>query len=113
MLSKKDLIETNKLFHNGKVINESSLDFAVISVQRSRNWLKAAAILCRAILIDHAFEDGNKRTGAAVIAAIMELNNIPFHPERIDQCVLAISKNNIANLKKIQQVITNVREHIP
>ncbi len=110
MLSKKDIIEINKTFHTGKLSNESSLDFALNHVYRSKNWLKTAAILSRAILIDHVFEDGNKRTAVGMITGIMEMNSISFSPEKVDKAVISIAKSNITSIKKIERVITHVRK---
>ena len=110
MLSKKDIIVINKDHHTGKFSNESSLDFAVSQVQRSKNWLKTAAILSRAILIDHVFEDGNKRTAAGVIAGVMEMNNMKYNPGKIDQIVIQIAKENITSIKQIEKVILRGRE---
>ena len=110
MLSKKDVIGANRLFHTGKLSNESRLDFALSRIHRSRNWLKTAAILSRSILINHVFEDGNKRTAASIIATIMELNNVPYTLEKIDQAVLAIAKKNQTSVTKIEKVISNVRQ---
>ena len=110
MLSKKDIIELNKTFHTGKLSNESSLDFALSQVHRSKNWLKTAAVLSRAILIDHVFEDGNKRTAAGMITGIMEMNSISFSPERVDEAVINIARNNTTSIKQIEKVITHVRK---
>ncbi|MEK6921515.1 MAG: hypothetical protein AABX82_06535 [Nanoarchaeota archaeon] len=110
MLSKKDIIEINKTFHTGKLSNESSLDFALNQVYRSKNWLKTAAILSRAILIDHVFEDGNKRTAAGTIMTIMEMNKIAFAPTKIDTIVIEITKKNITQIKEVEKVIIRGRE---
>lgn len=110
MLSKKDIIVTNREFHTGKIANEGSFDFAVAEVQRSKNWLKTAAILSRAILIDHVFEDGNKRTAAGVMMTLMRMNNIMFIPEKIDSIVVEITKKNITKIKDIEKVILRGRE---
>lgn len=105
MLSKKDVIEINKGFSIGKLMNESSLDYAVKTTARSKNWLQSAAVLTRSILIDHAFEDGNKRTAAAVIMLLMELNKIPLDPEEIPKAVVKILKKNITSIHKIERLI--------
>lgn len=110
MLSRKDVVEINKTFHSGKIANNSSLEFAVQELQQSKNWLKACALLARAIIIDHIFEDGNKRTSAGVIAAIMEMNGIRFSPERLNKAILTIAKQNITSIREIEKVIANVRE---
>ncbi|MDO8741072.1 MAG: Fic family protein [Candidatus Woesearchaeota archaeon] len=105
MLSKKDVVEINKGFSTGKLMNESSLDYAVKTTARSRNWLRSAALLARSILIDHAFEDGNKRTAAAAIMLLMDLNDIQFNPEEIPKVVVKILKKNITSLTEIERCI--------
>ena len=105
MLSTKDIIEINKELSNGVIINQSSLDFAVKTTARSKNWLKTAAIFTRAILIDHVFEDGNKRTSATVIMLLMEMNNIQFNAEVIPKIITKILKKNITNIIEIERCI--------
>jgi prophage maintenance system killer protein len=110
MLSKKDIIEINKAFHTGKVANMGSLDFALSQVYRSRNWLRTAAILSRAILVDHVFEDGNKRTTVGIVATLMEMHCVSFSQEGLDRAVVKIAKKNMINIQRIERVITNARE---
>ena len=40
MLTKNALIEINKEFNDGKIINESSLDFAISNVNNTKDWIK-------------------------------------------------------------------------
>lgn len=108
MLSKKDVIEINKLFSNGIIINEGSLDYAVSSMARSRNWLKTSAHFTRAILIDHVFEDGNKRTAAAVIMLIMDLNKIPYDPQAVTVFIITTLKKNMSTINEIERCMKNV-----
>jgi prophage maintenance system killer protein len=110
MLSKKDIIEINKAFHTGKLSNESSLDYALAQVTRSKNWLKTAAFLSRAILIDHVFEDGNKRTAAGVIMTIMQMQGLSFSVQKIDALIVAITKNNMTSMRDIEKEILHGRE---
>jgi len=105
MLSKKDLITMNKLFSTGHMINPSSLDYAVTLVARSRNWLRSSAIMARCLLIDHVFEDGNKRTAALAITTIMEMNNISYDPAKIPAIVLYLSKKSIVSVREIERSI--------
>src|SRR3990172_1994576 len=110
MLSKKDLIIANKRFHTGRIANESSLNYAISTARRTNDWLKAVALLVRAILIDHAFEDGNKRTAAAVIMAYLEMNNLYYNPDRVGKVVIKILKKNITDTRKITRLIQNAIE---
>ena len=105
MLSQKDVIEINKQFSTGSMVNEGSLDFAVKTNARSKNWLRSAAILTRSILIDHVFEDGNKRTAAAVIMLLMDLNKLSFNPEKIPKIIVKILKKNMTNIREIERCI--------
>ncbi len=105
MLSKKDLIEANKRFEGGVVVNDSSLDYAVKTQARSKNWLRAASVLTRAILVDHVFEDGNKRTAAAAIMALMELNKVPYDPEEVPRIIVRIVLKNLTHLRDIERCI--------
>ena len=107
MLSKKDIIAMNTEFDQGKVVNEGSLDYAIAMTRRSRNWLKAAALLVRAILIDHVFQDGNKRTSAAVIMAYLDFQGFHFDPKKVDEVVVEILEHNITDIRKIERKIKN------
>ncbi len=108
MLSKKDLISINLLFHNGKIVQGSSLDFALDQAKNTKDWLKATAYLTRAIILDHPFEDGNKRTAATIITTYIELQNLNFEPKQVDEIVVRIAKKNMKDLRKIMRLIKNV-----
>ena len=110
MLSKKDLVAINKEFHAGRMLNESSLDYAIAYARKTKDWLKAAAYLVRAILIDHAFEDGNKRTAAAVIENYIDINGHYFNQDRVNRVVLQIMRKNITDTRKIARLIQNATE---
>jgi len=53
-----------------------------------RDWLVCSAIFARAILTGHVFEDGNKRTAAAVIMLLMEMNDVSYKPEAIPRIIV-------------------------
>jgi prophage maintenance system killer protein len=111
LLSKKSIISINEHFDNGHVINEGSLDFAINEARKSENWLKSLAILVREILIDHIFEDGNKRTAAAVIIAWLEIENLHYNADKINQLIVKILKKNITNINEIMELIKNATEN--
>lgn len=110
MLSKKDLIAINQEFHNGSVVNESSLDYVVSMTKRSKNWLKTAALLTRAVLVDHVFEDGNKRTAAAAIMACAEIQGVHCNPDRVNQLVIKVILKNVTDVRTIERLIKNAIE---
>lgn len=107
MLTRKDLLTINATFSNGKVLNGSSLDFVVEQTHRSRNWYTAMCLIVRAILVDHVFEDGNKRTAANIIMSYLEMNSIPYNPDMVGKAVLRIVKENITDTRQIGRLINH------
>ena len=107
MLTQKDLMAINEQFSTGKITNHSSLDFLLQQTYRSPYWYKTMCLLTRAILLDHIFEDGNKRTAAAVIMAYLDLNEQHYNPDDINRTVLKITKQNINNIQKIGRLINH------
>lgn len=102
------VVNLNKRFESGKLINPGSLEFALSTQEKSQNWLDHLAHLVRAVLIDHPFEDGNKRTAAALIVAYLEAYNQPYDENKISQLVVKIIKQNTIGIKKIRRLIQNV-----
>ncbi|MBI4918997.1 hypothetical protein HY837_03640 [archaeon] len=107
-ISKKDIIAINLQFDTGRVINDNSLSFAVFQVNKTTSWLKSCSILVRAVLIDHVFEEGNKRTAAGIIVAFLEDQQLNYKPEEIAKTVAKLLMNNITNLTKIEMEVKNV-----
>lgn len=105
MLSAKDTIELNRSFSTGVVVNAGSLDYAVKTQARSRNWLRTAAVFARTILLDHVFEDGNKRTAAAVLMLLMDMNHVAYHPGAMPKIVLKIIKQNMTSITEIERCV--------
>ena len=105
MINKRDIIEINKQFNHGILVNEASLDFAFSNLEHTKDWLKQLAYITRAILIDHVFEEGNKRTTAALIMTILEYQKIAYNPKQVDEVVLIILKKNISDISKIRRLI--------
>lgn len=107
-ISKKDIISINKRFDAGKVINDSSLSFALFQANKSTSWIKSCSLLVRAVLIDHVFEEGNKRTAAAIIITFLEDKQLEYTPEEIARLITKILTKNITNIIKIEMEIKNV-----
>ncbi|HLC75357.1 MAG TPA: hypothetical protein VJH88_05915 [Candidatus Nanoarchaeia archaeon] len=110
MLSKKDIVEINKEFHGGQVVNGSSLEYALDTTRRSKNWLKAASMICRSVLIDHVFEDGNKRTAAAVIMTYIDMQELKYNKDKVNRIIINMLKNNTTDIRKIERLIKDVIE---
>ena len=107
IISKEDIITINSVFDSGRIINESSLDFALSSLKKTKDWLKQVSYLVRAVLINHVFEEGNKRTATALIMSVFENQKIAYDPRKVDEVVIEIIIKNINNINKIRSLIKN------
>ena len=107
MFIEKDVINLNKLFSNGIIRNKGSLSFALSSI-KNKGSLEQLSYLVRAVITDHVFEDGNKRTAAVLIIAYFTEFEIGFDKEKITKAVLDIASKNITNIAKIRRIIKNV-----
>ncbi|MBI2106076.1 Fic family protein [Candidatus Woesearchaeota archaeon] len=109
-LTKKDIIAINQRFSTGYFENESSLSSALEHSRHSIAWTKQLAYLIRAILIDHVFVDGNKRTAYALLLNYIDLNEWKIKEDLaitlIKNLVLKGEKS-IANIqRRIENAIT-------
>lgn len=102
----EELVKINKRFSNGSVINKSSLEFAESALKKTKNWQEQAAYIVRAIVADHPFEDGNKRTAAAYLSGLLETLKVPYDPFKVDKLVLALAKDT-KSIDKIRRMIKN------
>ena len=107
MFTKQDIIKVNKEFDKGIVINNSSLEFAVSHLAHSKSWLSQCAYLVRAILVDHIFEEANKRTAAAVMIAYFKAQKLPYDIYKTDKIVVDMITKNTTDLNKIKRMIKN------
>ena len=108
ILNSKDIIALNQEFDFGKLHNEASLDFAISYARKTENWTKALAFLTRAILIDHVFEEANKRTAALLIMTYSEYEGYMTNSSKIAIMIKNIILKNITSIKKIEDMIQNV-----
>jgi prophage maintenance system killer protein len=101
-ISKEDLLRINHGF-GGNLRSGSSIDFA-IDVQKNPKLgaYKQLAYLWRAILVDHPFSDGNKRTATFFALKFAEENNKQVDRELIVHHALSIAKKNITNIRQIE-----------
>ena len=105
MLTLRDVVAINQEFHNGRIYNRSSLDFALEYSRRTTNWVKALAMVVRAILLDHVFEDGNKRTAAALILTEAYLQGFDVDKNRVARLIGRTLTKNITNMKEFEELI--------
>ncbi|MBW2996524.1 Fic family protein [Candidatus Woesearchaeota archaeon] len=106
MFNEKDAVRLNKLFDKGLVRNKGSLSFAVSSI-KNKSSLEQLAYLVRAIVLDHVFEDGNKRTAAVLIAAYFTEFEIGFDQDKVNKLVLDIASKNLKDIAQIRRMIKN------
>ena len=101
-ISKEDLLRINKGF-GGNLRSDSSIDFA-IDMQKNAKLgdYKKLSYLWRAILVDHPFSDGNKRTATFFAINFAEETHKKIDRELIVHHALTIAKKNITNIRQIE-----------
>ena len=106
-ISKEDIIRVNKGF-GGMLRNEASLDFALnIQGNKKLGKYRKLAHLWRAILVDHPFSDGNKRTATFVALAFAEENRKVADRELLLHHIHSIASKNISDIKQITLRLEN------
>jgi len=106
-IGKEDLLRINKGFGGG-LRSDSSIDYALEQQENMRfGFYKKLAYLWRAILVDHPFTDGNKRTAIFLAYAFAEENGKQADGDLILHHAVAIAKQNIADIRKIERRLEN------
>jgi len=106
-ISKEDLLRVNYGF-GGNLISGSSLDFALDKVKNKKLGIyKKLSYLWRAILVDHPFSDGNKRTATFVALAFAEEYKKKVDRELLLHHIVSIAKKNIHNIRNIEWRLKN------
>lgn len=104
-ISKEDLLRINNGF-GGNLRNSSSMDFAFDRFRNKKiGEYKKLAYLWRAILVDHPFSDGNKRTAAFVAFVFAKETKKQVDRELLLHQVISIAKKNIQNIRNIEERI--------
>ena len=104
-LTKKDIIAANQQFDKGNFNNESSLDYALSFFKKNIAWTKQLAYLLRAIVVDHVFEEGNKRTACAVLIFLVNENGYKIGDKNSVGIIKRIVLTNKISIKKIKEMI--------
>ncbi len=102
-ISKENLLRVNQGFGGG-LISDSSLDYA-IDMQNNRKLgvYKKLAYLMRAILVDHPFTDGNKRTATFLVLGFADENKKEVNTEILEHQITSIASQNITDIRSIEQ----------
>jgi prophage maintenance system killer protein len=106
-ISKEDIVRIAKGF-DGNLRNSSSLDFALEKQEDNKlGEYKKLAYLLRAILVDHPFSDGNKKTAMFVAFNFAEQNNKQVDEELLKHHILSIASKNITEIRVIEERMKN------
>jgi len=106
-VSKEDLLRINKGF-GGNLRSDSSLDFAIDKIDNPKmGFYKKLAYLWRAILVDHPFSDGNKRTAVFLAYAFAEENKKYINRDALIYQAISIAQKNLTNVRQIEWRIKN------
>ena len=101
-IGREDLLRINRGF-GGNLRSDSSLDFAIEQQENKKLGVyKKLAYLMRAILVDHPFSDGNKRTATFLVLNFAEQNNKQVDREALIQQIISIAKQNIIDIRNIE-----------
>ncbi len=106
-ISKEDIIRINKGF-GGYLRNDASLDFALKQQENNKfGEYKKLAYLWRAILVDHPFSDGNKRTATYLAFAFANEFSKQIDKDLIAHHILSVASNNISEIRAIEDRLKN------
>jgi len=100
-ISKEDLIRINHGF-GGDLRSDTIIEYA-LDVQKDNKLgiYKKLAYLLRAILVDHPFSDGNKRTAMFLCLSFAEENHKQVDRELLLEQIISIAKNNLTEIRNI------------
>jgi prophage maintenance system killer protein len=106
-IDKEDLLRINRGFGGG-LRNDTSLDFSLDKQNEKKlGEYKKLAYLWRAILVDHPFTDGNKRTAIFLAFNFADENSMRVDRELLIHHAVSIAKNNIKNINIIERRLRN------
>jgi len=106
-ISKENLLRINQGF-GGNIRSGSSIDYAIDMQKEKRiGEYKKLAYLLRAVLVDHPFSDGNKRTAMFIALAFAEENKKQVDRELLLHHIVSIAKQNITDIRNIEWRLKN------
>lgn len=101
-ITKEDLLRINHGF-GGNLRSGSSLDYAFIKLEENKLGIyKKLSYLMRAILVDHPFSDGNKRTASFVAIAFANQYKKQVDRDLLIHHIISIAKSNTTNIRNIE-----------
>jgi len=107
IISKEELLRINEGFGGG-LRSDSSIDFAIDMQNNKRlGEYKKLAYLMRAIIVDHPFNDGNKRTAMYLSLKFAEENGKQVDRDLLLYHIISIAKNNETIIRNIERRLKN------
>ena len=106
-VSKEEIIRLNHGF-GGALRNDASIDYALQMQENKKIGIyKKLAYLWRAILVDHPFTDGNKRTASVVALMFADEYKKQADGDLIMHHITSIAKQNITEIRNIEWRLKN------
>ncbi|MBU2616424.1 MAG: Fic family protein [Nanoarchaeota archaeon] len=106
-ITKEELLRINRGFGGG-LRDDSSLDYAIDKLDDKKiGDYKKVAYLMRAILVDHPFSDGNKRTAAYAVLSFATEMKKSVDMDLLLHHIVSIAKQNIHEINKIEWRMRN------
>ena len=106
-IGKEELLRINVGFGGG-LRSGSSIDFALDMQDNEKlGGYKKLAYLFRAIIVDHPFNDGNKRTAMYLALKFAEENRKRVDRDLLLQQIVSIAKNNETEIRNIERRLKN------
>jgi len=106
-ISKEELLRINKGF-GSNLRSDSSLHYVLDKFNNKKLGIyKKMAYLWRAILVDHPFSDGNKRTAAYFAIKFAAGINKQVNRELLIHHIISIAKQNIHDIRNIERRLKN------
>lgn len=107
MISIEDIVKINKDLtgKDHRVINESSLKFALSASKKTKDWVTQLAYLLRAIVVDHVFEEGNKRTAALIFLGFCKMLDRRYDLYKVERIVGNMALGKVKDIEKIREMI--------
>jgi len=109
-LKLKDVVEINKQFSTGSMVNKNSIEFTLSSIKKKGSWMEQLAFLVRALLVDHPFYDGNKRTATNLVLTYFKKNNLAYNKDIVIKKVIYIASKNLTKTVEIERELRKLME---
>lgn len=107
IITKEDLLRINEGF-GGNLRSDSSIDFAFNKIEDGKlGPYKKLSHLIRAILLDHPFSDGNKRTATFVCLAFADKCGKQVDRDLLVHHIISIASKNIQEIRNIEWRLKN------